>query len=80
MTEVRITETSPLICRTNQWIGFYMIETFVMKELRARLLLVFLLCFVPEHPEECANLLILHRILEFPNDSITDGENQKTEK
>ena len=51
-----------------------------MKELIARLLLVFLLCFVPEHPEECANLLILHRILEFPNDNITDGENQKTEK
>ena len=26
-------ETSPLICRTNQWIGFYMIRTSVMKEL-----------------------------------------------
>ena len=26
-------ETSPLICRTNQWTGFYMIGTSVMKEL-----------------------------------------------
>ena len=26
-------ETSPLICTTNQWTGFYMIETSVMKEL-----------------------------------------------
>ena len=26
-------ETSPLICTGNQWTGFYMIETFVMKEL-----------------------------------------------
>ena len=26
-------ETSPLICIANQWIAFYMIETFVMKEL-----------------------------------------------
>ena len=26
-------ETSPLICRVNQWTGFYMIGTFVMKEL-----------------------------------------------
>ena len=26
-------ETSPLICRTNQWTGFYMIRTSVMKEL-----------------------------------------------
>ena len=27
-------ETSPLICIANQWIGFYMIETFVIKELK----------------------------------------------
>ena len=27
-------ETSPLICSANQWIGFYMIGTFVMKELK----------------------------------------------
>ena len=26
-------KTSPLICRANQWIGFYMIGTSVMKEL-----------------------------------------------
>ena len=25
-------ETSPLICTANQWTGFYMIGTFVMKE------------------------------------------------
>ena len=28
------TETSPLICRSNQWTGFYMTGTFVIKELR----------------------------------------------
>ena len=27
-------ETSPLICRANQWTGFYMITAFVMKELK----------------------------------------------
>ena len=27
-------ETSPLICSANQWTGFYMIETYVMKELK----------------------------------------------
>ena len=27
-------ETSPLICSTNQWTGFYMITTSVMKELK----------------------------------------------
>ena len=27
-------ETSPLICSTNQWIGFYMIVISVMKELK----------------------------------------------
>ena len=26
-------ETSPLICRANQWFGFYMITASVMKEL-----------------------------------------------
>ena len=26
-------ETSPLICRANQWTGFYMIGTSAMKEL-----------------------------------------------
>ena len=25
-------ETSPLICRANQWTGFYMIETSVVKD------------------------------------------------
>ena len=29
-------ETSPLICRTNQWTGFYMMGTFVMKELKLK--------------------------------------------
>ena len=28
-------ETSPLICRANQWTGFYMIKASVMKELNA---------------------------------------------
>ena len=28
-----IVKTSPLICRTNQWTGFYMIGTSVMREL-----------------------------------------------
>ena len=32
-------ETSPQICRPNQRTGFYMIGTFVMKELRKALLL-----------------------------------------
>ena len=27
-------ETSPLICRANEWTGFYMIGTSAMKELR----------------------------------------------
>ena len=27
-------ETIPLICRANQWTGFYMIRTFVMEELK----------------------------------------------
>ena len=26
-------ETNPLICYANQWTGFYMVGTFVMKEL-----------------------------------------------
>ena len=29
------TETSPLFCSANQWTGFYLIGTFVMKELKA---------------------------------------------
>ena len=33
-------ETSPLICLANQWSGFYMITTSVMKELRS----IFTLC------------------------------------
>ena len=32
------TETSPLICRANQWTSFYMIGTSVMKELRYALI------------------------------------------
>ena len=32
MMDVPIIETSPLICRANQWTGFYMKETSVMKE------------------------------------------------
>ena len=31
-------ETSPLICSANQWSGFYMIGTSVMKELRITLI------------------------------------------
>ena len=27
-------ETSPLICSANQWTGFYMIGTFVIKDLK----------------------------------------------
>ena len=27
-------ENSPLICRTNQWTGLYMIKNFVIKELK----------------------------------------------
>ena len=30
-------EISPLICSTNQWNGFYMIETSIMKELHGSL-------------------------------------------
>ena len=33
MTEVPIIETSPLICSANQWTGFYVTETYVIKEL-----------------------------------------------
>ena len=33
MTEVRHIETSLLICKANQWTGFYMIGTSVMAEL-----------------------------------------------
>ena len=29
-------ETSPLICSANQWTGFYMIGTSVMKELKLK--------------------------------------------
>ena len=32
-------ETSPLICSTNQWPGFYVIETSFMKELRKQVCL-----------------------------------------
>ena len=28
-------ETTPLICRANQWTDFYMIGTFVMEELKS---------------------------------------------
>ena len=35
MMEVPIIETSPLICRANQWVGFYMIGTSVMKKLKS---------------------------------------------
>ena len=35
MTEVPIIETSPLICRANQCVGFYMIGTSVMKKLKS---------------------------------------------
>ena len=30
-------ETSPLICYLNHWIGFYMIRTFVIKEVKVSL-------------------------------------------
>ena len=29
-------ETNPLICRTNQWTGFYMIGTSVLKEFKGK--------------------------------------------
>ena len=35
-------ETNPLICRANQWTGFCMIGTSVMKEFKARQFLSFL--------------------------------------
>ena len=35
------TETSPLICKTNQWTGFYKTRTSVMKELMLCYLHVF---------------------------------------
>ena len=34
MTEVHHIETSQMKCRVNQWTGFYMIGTSVMKELK----------------------------------------------
>ena len=34
-------ETNPLICSANQWTGFYMIGTSVMKELECRTILYF---------------------------------------
>ena len=38
-------ETSPLICRTNHWTGFYMIAISVIKELKCFLWhLIFLFC------------------------------------
>ena len=30
-------ETSPLTCKANQWTGFYMIGTSVMKELKLKI-------------------------------------------
>ena len=32
-------EASPLICRANQWTGFYMLETFVMEHLNQLLIM-----------------------------------------
>ena len=29
-------ETSPLICRANQWTGFYMIKAPIMKDLKEK--------------------------------------------
>ena len=37
-------ETSPLICRANQWTSFYMTEIFVMKELKQSSLFRICLC------------------------------------
>ena len=34
MTEVHVIETSPLICSANQWTGFCIIGTFVIKDSR----------------------------------------------
>ena len=34
MTEAVIRETSPLICRANQWTGFFMITASIIKELK----------------------------------------------
>ena len=39
-------ETSPLICRANQWTGFYMITASVMKELTHRAILSILAVFI----------------------------------
>ena len=33
-------ETSPMICRANQWTGFYMIMASVMKELKSNTCLI----------------------------------------
>ena len=35
-----IEQTSPLLCSANQWTGFYMIKTFVMKELSTYLWMI----------------------------------------
>ena len=39
---VYLLETSPLICRANQWTGFYMIMASVMKELNIILMRQFI--------------------------------------
>ena len=38
MTQVPITKNSPLICSANQWTGFYMMGTSVVKKLRTMIL------------------------------------------
>ena len=42
MTEETITETIPMTCTANQWTGFYMMETSVIKELIDHLFKYFL--------------------------------------
>ena len=51
-------ETSPLICSANQWTGFYMTVTFVMKELISKKMNVMQL-----HPREShVKFLLNHRV------------------
>ena len=50
-----MTDLSPMIYRANQWAGFYMTETSVMKELRKKIEYVFDPCFKIAKP--CSDIL-----------------------
>ena len=64
------TETSPSICKANQWTGFYMIETSVMTELMKKITAYFRKSlkkmilvrryYKPDHPEN-------HKIIQKGN-------------